>query len=98
MRFMKGNSISSWIPFHLQLFTRGSLKYVMEEAKLRDIRIYEYYPYTWLPLSFVQWKRRNSHQGVNFIYSRYINLVFYPVGLLCSKIGLGEELVGVGIK
>lgn len=97
MRLMKGNSIVSWIPFHLQLFTRKSLRYLMEEAGLKGIRIYGYYPYSWLPLSFVQWKSRKSN-FTKFSYPSWLNLICYPLGWLCGKIGLAEELVGIGIK
>jgi len=94
MRFMKGNSISSWIPFHLQLFTHKSLKWLMNETGYTDIHIYEYYPTSWLPLSIMQWRNK----GTKFDYPAWLTLLCYPIGWLLSKLQMGEELVGVGIK
>lgn len=95
MRFLKGNSISVWIPFHLQLFTHKSLRRLIEDAGLRDVRIYGYTPMSWLPLSIVQWQNRNK-----FISrSRYKNIPFWmtvvclPIGWLAAKLGMSEELV-----
>ncbi len=67
MRLMKGNSISSWIPFHLQLFTRKSLIQLMEEAGFTDIRIYGYNPISWLPLSLMQlWNKKQPASKLGF--------------------------------
>lgn len=95
MRLMKGSSISAWIPFHLQLFTRKSLKRLLEEADFSDIRIYEYNPTTWLPLSIMQWKNQ-KRVAAEYTHSRWLTLACYPIGWLAAKCGMGEELVGVG--
>ena len=63
MRFLKGNSISAWIPFHLQLFTRKSLKGVLHEANFKDVRIYEYNPISWLPLEHNAVEKPKAGQG-----------------------------------
>lgn len=97
MRFMKGNSISSWIPFHLQLFTYNSLRLLFKEAGFINFKSYGYYPSTWLSLSFIQWKNKGNY-FVKFSYPNWLNLVCYPLGWLSVKLGLGEELVGIGIK
>ncbi len=97
MRIMKGGSISSWIPFHLSLFTRNSLKWLTEDAGFKDIHIYGYYPTSWLPLSFVQWKNKKQLAS-GFDYPFWLDFVGYPVGWLAAKLGLAEELVGTGIK
>ena len=107
MRLMKGNSISAWIPFHLQLFTRKSLRRLLKEAgfnpqisqitRINPIRIYEYNPTSWLPLSIMQWKnRRQTTMKLN--PPHWLTLVCYPIGWLAVKFGMGEELVGVGTK
>ena len=97
MRLLKGNSISAWIPFHLQLFTRKSLKRLLEEAGFKDVRIYEYNPTSWLPLSIMQWKNRNQATA-KYNYPSWLTWVCYPMGWLAGKVGFGEELVAVGIK
>jgi 2-polyprenyl-3-methyl-5-hydroxy-6-metoxy-1,4-benzoquinol methylase len=95
MRLMKGNSISAWIPFHFQLFTRKSLERLMGEAGFTDIQIYGYYPTSWLPLSFMQWMIKNQ-PTLKLGHPTWLSLVCYPVGWVFSRIGLAEELVGVG--
>lgn len=93
-RVMKGHSISSWIPFHLQLFTKSSLNYVLTEAKFKTIKIYDYCPCVWLPLSIGQWKSRKLKKTTTSL-PRWLTIVCYPIGLLMNKIGMAEELVAV---
>jgi len=95
MRFMKGNSISAWIPFHLQLFTRKSLRRLLSEAGFKDIRIYEYNPTSWLPLSIMQWKNQKQ-SAMKFNHPHWLAGACYPIGWLAAKFGMGEELVGIG--
>jgi 2-polyprenyl-3-methyl-5-hydroxy-6-metoxy-1,4-benzoquinol methylase len=95
MRLMKGNSISSWIPFHLQLFTRKSLRRLLDEAGFTHIKIHDYYPISWLPMSFMQ--RENWNRAIaKYNYPSWLTLVCYPIGWLASKCGMGEELVAIG--
>lgn len=94
MRLMKGNSISSWIPFHLQLFTKPSLKRLLNQAGFLRTNIYEYYPYNWLPMSIMQWRARRQSK-LNHDYPRWLTWICYPIGWISAKIGLGEELVGL---
>ncbi len=97
MRFMKGNSISAWIPFHLQLFTRKSLKRLLEEAGFVDVRIYEYNPTSWISSSIMQWKNRKQ-STVKYDYPSWLTWACYPIGWLAAKFGMGEELVGISVK
>lgn len=97
MRIMKGNCISSWIPFHLQLFTKKSLTRLLAEAGLKDIRVYGYYPNSWLPLSIMQWKAR-KRRHLELTPPSWLCFVCYPLGWMFSRIGWAEELVGTGIK
>ena len=94
-RLMKGNSISAWIPFHLQLFTRKSLRQLLAKAGFVDIRTYMYTPASWLPLSLMQWKDRKKPIVKSMPYS-WLNLACYPIGLIAAKTGMGEELVAIG--
>jgi hypothetical protein len=106
MWLMKGNSISAWIQFHLQIFARKFLRWLLEEAgfnpqilqitQINSIRIYEYNPTSWLPKSIVQW--RNQKQArTKYRHSRLITLTCYPIGWFVAKCGMGEEMVGIGI-
>ena len=95
MRLMKGNSITAWIPFHLQLFTRNSLRRLLEEAGFKDVRIYEYNPTSWLPASIMQWKHQRWPTA-KYDHSTWPTLACYPIGWLATKFGMGEELIATG--
>jgi len=93
LRIMKGDSISSWIPFHLQLFTRKSLTHLCSKVGLGKVRIYGYYPVPWLSSSLNQWL--NSKNMKVKIRNYYLETLFYPIGWFASKIGLAEEIVAM---
>ena len=97
MRLMKGNSISSWIPFHLQLFTRKSLTKLLKEAGFSCINIYGYYPSSWLPLSIMQLKNKKQ-LTLKYDYPLLLKIICYPIGWLAAILGYGEELVAIGNK
>lgn len=97
MRLMKGNSISSWIPFHLRLFTYQSLHRLLEEAGFTDIQIYGYYPTSWLPLSIMQWKNKKQ-PTLKSDYPPWLGIVCYPIGWLAAIFRFSEELVVTGSK
>jgi SAM-dependent methyltransferase len=97
MRLMKGNSISSWIPFHLQLFTRKSIKHLMRNTGFNETKVYGYCANSWLPLSIMQMKSRNK-ASLNLDYPSWLQLCLYPVGWIASRVGLAEELVGIARK
>ena len=96
MRFMKGYSISSWIPFHLQLFTKRSMTKLLSDAGFENIQLHGYWPYSWLPLSLMQWRRKiNACQNG---YPKWMELVCHPISYLAAKLGLAEELVAIAQK
>jgi SAM-dependent methyltransferase len=97
MRFFKGGSISSWMPFHLQLFTCKSLKKVLEDCGFKNIKIYGYSPPTWIPLSIVQ--AIYDMKNPNFTrHPKWLEKVFLPIGWLLVCLGLPEELMATGEK
>lgn len=95
MRFLKGNSISAWIPFHLQLFTKKSLFLLMKEAGFKNIKIYGYNPTSWLPASFMQWRYRKM-ASEKYVHPLWLTMVCYPLGWLAAIFGAGEELSAIG--
>jgi len=97
MQLMKGNSISSWIPFHLQLFTRKSLTLLLKDAGFTNIKIYNYYPNSWLPLSIMQLVNKKQ-QIMELDCPSWLKIVCYPIGWLTAIFGFGEELVAKGSK
>lgn len=97
MQLMKGSSISSWIPFHLQLFTRKSLTLLLKDAGFKSIIIYNYYPNSWLPLSILQLLNKKQ-QSMDLECPTWLKVVCYPIGWLTAILGFGEELVAIGSK
>jgi ubiquinone/menaquinone biosynthesis C-methylase UbiE len=99
MRFLKGDSVSSWIPFHLQLFTHRSLERLLHEAGFELVKLYGYSPPHWIPLSVKQMKTRiQKIQPTLIRVPSWLAGVCYPVAWFASKIGMAEELLGVGEK
>lgn len=97
IRVMNGGSISSWIPFHVQLFTRDSLSRLLREAGFDAVEIHGYSPLHWLPLSVVQLVGVANDRRARRLMSLLLPLCA-PIGWLATKIGMAEELVGVGMK
>ncbi|HXN06924.1 MAG TPA: class I SAM-dependent methyltransferase [Nitrospiria bacterium] len=97
MRVLKGGSISSWMPFHLQLFTRKSLKKLLEDCGFKKIKIYGYNPPTWIPMSMVQIFYNMENPDLTR-YPKWIAKVLLPVGWLLVFLGLPEELMATGEK
>ncbi|MBI3366403.1 class I SAM-dependent methyltransferase, partial [Candidatus Roizmanbacteria bacterium] len=94
MRFLKGGSISSWMPFHLQLFTKRSLFKLLQDNGFKDIKIYGYNPPTWIPMSIIQ-SLNISRNRVPPSYPKWLDKVFLPLGWIFVCIGLSEELMAV---
>ena len=98
LRLMKNYSVSSWIPFHLNLFTRPALERILRDVGFTKLEICEYYPLSWLPLSLRQLvsKRGFWHKGA--LGQKFLTYVLLPIGWLACKLGMGEELVAVTRK
>jgi len=97
IRLMNGGSISSWIPFHVQLFTHDSLSRLLREAGFDSVEIHGYSPLHWLPLSIAQLLGVGNDRFARRLVSLLLPLCA-PIGWLATKIGMAEELVGVGRK
>lgn len=68
---------------------------LLDEAGFDDIRIYEYNPTSWLPLSIMQWRNQKQTKA-KYNHPRLLALACYPIGWLAAQCGMGEELVGIG--
>jgi SAM-dependent methyltransferase len=97
IRAMKGRSISSWIPFHLQLFTRNSLATLLRESGFEVVEIRGYSPLHWLPMSIMQLFGWNANGRARRLLSVLI-VACAPMGWLAAKVGMAEELIGIGKK
>lgn len=97
VRVFKGGSISSWMPFHLQLFTRKSLKKMLEDCGFKNVNIYGYNPPTWIPMSIVQAFYDMENPDLSR-YPKWLGKALLPIGWLFVCLGLPEELMAIGEK
>ncbi len=97
VRLLGDRSISVWVPYHLQLFSRRGLELLLRRAGFDEIEIGLYSPLDWWPLTFRQAVRtpgfvtrpRHGIDGFATAAARALT----PVWLLSNHLGLGEELV-----
>lgn len=90
-------SVNYWIPFHLNLFTIRSLRYLLEDVGFHDVRVR-----TFSPNNSLSWSVRQLVAKPGFA-SRPQRLseklivgmggVFYLVEVLSAQIGCGEEII-----
>ena len=97
IRVMRGRSISSWIPFHLQLFTRTSLAILLRETGFDGVKIHGYSPPHWLPMSVMQLVGLGVNGRAPWLLS-FLIAACAPVSWLATKVGMAEELIGIGKK
>jgi len=100
MQLLGKYSISSWVPFHINLFTPTCLQILATEvgfsASVRGIA----YPH-WVMQSVRQWRNRNSSSYDEKVMSwvdRIVRAGASPLSWLLSKVWQGEELLLIGRK
>jgi SAM-dependent methyltransferase len=99
LRLLRGGSISSWIPFHLTLFSRPGLKALLERAGFANVRLSSYSPPDWISLSVAQEaRRRGASREAQTHLSRAAGLIARPIGWLSTAVGAGEELIGAATR
>jgi 2-polyprenyl-3-methyl-5-hydroxy-6-metoxy-1,4-benzoquinol methylase len=100
LRWFRTRSVSHWVPFHLHLFTRQSLKRVLESAGFKDIRMELIDPPTWWPLTMSQTlhpSRNLAKYGGAATESIHLRLAAMPFRFL-SGLSNGEELIAFAQK
>jgi len=94
MRYMGKYSVSSWIPFHINLFTPATLDKLARETGFKTHVSLITNP-NWVALSIYQWRNRNRKK-INFsngFLSQKISMsIVAPISWLFKKMGMGEEL------
>jgi SAM-dependent methyltransferase len=93
VRFLGRYSISSWIPYHLTLFTPKSLKMLCAQAGFNDVHLSGWVPTSWPPLSIMQliWKRRTWLRSP--LVPGWLAYCFRPLGIVRWPLFLAEEIV-----
>jgi len=94
VRLFRAAAISSWIPFHLTLFSVEGLKALLARAGFTDVDISSYGPPDWFELTADQYAEihhlgsgaRSASRGVARGLSR-------PLGLASSWAMMGDELI-----
>lgn len=95
MRLLGRYSNNSWIPFHLSLFTRPTLRRMLIEAGFKHVDIWSYTPMHALPFTLRQalGRRGDERSWRRLRWPLYVAL--FPVGWLADRLGIGEELIAV---
>jgi len=90
-------SISSWIPFHLQLFDKASLERLLRDCGFEKVRIRGYTPLPWWPLTILQMirKERSYRDGSN---PGWLVATLAPLGWAGRWLGAPEEWVAIAKK
>ncbi|MFQ5913302.1 MAG: class I SAM-dependent methyltransferase [Nitrospinota bacterium] len=96
MRVLGRYSISAWVPFHLTLFTRGSLRRALEGAGFGRVALYDFCPLQWPAASLFQLLK--SPGWGNQRIPRWWIWACYPFGCAAAWMRVGEELVAVATK
>jgi glycosyltransferase involved in cell wall biosynthesis/SAM-dependent methyltransferase len=95
MRLLGRYSNNSWIPFHLSLFSKRSLRRILLESGFTQVEILTYSPIHSLPFSLRQFLGRAGNRPGWGRLQWPIYLGLMPVGWLADRLGMGEELIAV---
>jgi SAM-dependent methyltransferase len=93
LRLLGRYSISSWIPFHLTLFTPKAMGILCRQAGLPQVRVLGYVPASWPALTLMQLLRKDNAWLRSPLYPRWFGVLFYPLGMVRWPLMLAEELV-----
>ncbi|MFH1708612.1 MAG: methyltransferase domain-containing protein [Planctomycetota bacterium] len=96
-RLLRGGSISAWIPFHLQLFTRATLRRLLHEVGFARVTVRGHTPASWIPLSIIQVRGRGGRL-VRGGYPGWLKAMCRPLAWLARSLSMAEELVAVAEK
>ncbi len=94
VRLCHEGSISSWVPFHLTLFSIAGLRRLFERAGMPEIRIDHYTPISWLHGSVQQTLAlRGWSPAAAGSVSRLLGPAYRPIGWLANRLRMGDELI-----
>lgn len=97
-RLFRRYHVSSWIPFHLNLFTPGSIKRICRESNLEVRRLRTFQPHTWLQMSLEQLLERRGFYGEPGRKLALPNRVSKALSSVMSVLGGADELVLWAVK
>jgi SAM-dependent methyltransferase len=96
LRLLRGGSVSSWIPFHITLFSRRGIETMLMRAGFRVERLGTYSPLAWWKLTARQIVSSSGWGSRKPSLSERVAMALVglgaPLWLLASYVGLGEEL------
>jgi SAM-dependent methyltransferase len=94
LRWAKQYSVSSWIPFHVNLFTATTLGTLLEETDYGEIAVHHNTPLAWLWLTLKQLLARGRPVRAQLsLAERAASLLLGPVAWTANLARRGEELV-----
>jgi len=100
IRWMGKFSVNSWVPFHLNLFTRETLLRVANEAGF-NARVIPIENPNWAALSVYQWMNRKQKQfdfNNGFWMIKVMGALVAPILWALKRIGTGEEIYMKAIR
>jgi SAM-dependent methyltransferase len=99
VRLLKGLSINSWVPFHVILYSRSTLRRVLKSAGFSRIRILSHTSPALLTSTLSQVIGASQGRLVSFGRYRYLVWIgFLPLANALTLLPYGEELVGIAQK
>jgi len=98
-KHLKQYSINSWIPFHLNLFTKSSITYALFKAGFskNSIEVKFCTPLPWLFLSLKQLVRGKSGLKMNFT-EKCLSTILIPIAVYLNTTEMAEEIVIKAVK
>jgi SAM-dependent methyltransferase len=94
LRVLRAGSVSSWVPFHLTLFSTTGMRALLNRAGLEPVELRQYSPIDWLSQSVSQTLELG---GVGPARAAAIGRasapLLRPLSLVGPRFGVGEELI-----
>ncbi|HEX4600815.1 MAG TPA: class I SAM-dependent methyltransferase [Gemmatimonadales bacterium] len=94
LAWAKQYSVSSWIPFHVNLFTAGAMRQLLMDTGYDRIAVHHNTPLAWLWLTVKQLVARGRPVRAQLtLVERAASILLGPLAWIANLAGRGEELV-----
>jgi ubiquinone/menaquinone biosynthesis C-methylase UbiE len=96
VKYFKGCSINSWIPYHISLFTKKSLSFALNKAgfKIDNIKFLFCTPLSWFYQTIKIFIKGKMESNFNLnLPEKFVALLFIPLSRCLNILGIAEEIV-----
>ncbi len=87
-----------WVPFHIFLFNKKSMKNLLQKTKWHLIDIFTIQPLSWLGLTLKQFSYRPVYSSKLNIIERLLLILLFPICIILDILGVGDEIVIIARK